>query len=143
MNKEILQLLGLPETATESEALGALRLLKEKADKTETLTLSGITAVVDAAIADKRITADAKDHFITLGKSAGVESLSATLALMKPTMKPTEVLNLSNDSISEQPKTFAKLSDVPAEQIRLLREKNTTEYIRLYKAEYGIEPQID
>ena len=143
MNKEFLQLLGLPETATESEALGALRLLKEKADKTETLTLSGITAVVDAAIADKRITADAKDHFITLGKSAGVESLSATLALMKPAMKPTEVLNLSNDPISEQPKTFAKLSDVPAEQIRLLREKNTTEYIRLYKAEYGIEPQID
>lgn len=33
MNKEILQLLGLSETATEQEAVGALRLLKEKADK--------------------------------------------------------------------------------------------------------------
>lgn len=143
MNKEFLQLLGLPETASESEELGALRLLKEKADKTETLTLASITAVVDAAVADKRITADAKEHFIQLGKNAGVDSLSATLALMKPAMKPTEVITPSNEPISEQPKTFAKLSDVPAEQIRLLREKNTAEYIRLYRAEYGVEPKID
>lgn len=143
MNKEILQLLGLSDTATESEALGALRLLKEKADKTETLTLASITAVVDAAVADKRITADQKDHFIGLGKMAGVESLSATLALMKPAMKPTEVITPSNEPISEQPNTFAKLSEVPVEQIRQLREKNTSEYIRLYKAEYGIEPHLN
>ena len=56
MNKEILQLLGLSETATEQEAVGALRLLKEKADKVETLQLASITAVVDGAIAEKRIT---------------------------------------------------------------------------------------
>ena len=37
MNKEFLQLLGLPETATEQEALGALRLMKERADKAESL----------------------------------------------------------------------------------------------------------
>ena len=143
MNKEILQLLGLPDTATESEALGALRLLKEKADKTEALTLASITAVVDTAVADKRITADQKEHFIGLGKMTGVESLSATLALMKPSLKPTEVIHPSNEPSSEQPNTFAKLSEVPADQIRQLREKNTTEYVRLYKAEYGIEPQLN
>ena len=33
MNREFLQLLGLPDTATEQEAIGALRLLKDKGDK--------------------------------------------------------------------------------------------------------------
>lgn len=58
MNREFLQLLGLPDTATEQEAIGALRLLKDKGDKAESLTLASITAVVDSAIAEKRITGD-------------------------------------------------------------------------------------
>lgn len=144
MNKEILLLLGLPEAATENDALGAIRLLKEKAEKVETLTLSSITAVVDAAVTDRRITADQKDHFIGLGKKAGIESLSATLALMKPTQKPTTAINPSADvPAPDQPTTFAKLSEVPADQIKELKLSNLKEYIRLYKAEYGCEPKLN
>lgn len=144
MNKEILLLLGLPEAATENDALGAIRLLKEKAEKVETLTLSSITAVVDAAVTDRRITADQKEHFVELGKKAGVESLSATLALMKAAVKPTEVVTPSADApTTDQPKTFAKLSEVPADQIKELKLSNLKEYIRLYKAEYGCEPKLN
>lgn len=144
MNKEILQLLGLPETTTESEVIAALRLMKGKADSADALTLSSITAVVDAAVADRRITADQKEHFVGLGKKAGVESLSATLALMKPAMKPTEVVTPSADApTTDQPKTFAKLSEVPADQIKGLKLSNLKEYIRLYKAEYGCEPKLN
>lgn len=143
MNKEILQLLGLPETTTENDALGAIRLLKEKAEKVETLTLSSITAVVDAAVTDRRITADQKDHFIGLGKKAGIESLSATLALMKPTQKPTTAINPSADvPAPDQPTTFSKLSELSPEELVKTRETNVKEYIRLYKAEYGFEPNL-
>jgi hypothetical protein len=139
MNKELLQLLGLPDTATEQDAVGALRLLKEKADQAETLRLAGITAVVDGAIAEKRITADKKEHFIALGKSAGIDSLRTTLSLMLPVRKPTEMIRPHDDPNASEPKTFAKLSEVPADEIEKLRSDKPQEYARLYKAEYGIE----
>lgn len=137
MNKEILQLLGLSETATEQEAVGALRLLKEKADKVETLQLASITAVVDDAIAEKRITADKKEHFVNIGKAAGIDSLRTTLSLMQPVRKPTEVIHQTDAPRDDEPKTYAKLSDVPANQLEKLREERPQDYERLYKAEYG------
>lgn len=137
MNKEILQLLGLSETVTEQEAVGALRLLKEKADKVETLQLASITAVVDGAIAEKRITADKKEHFVNIGKAAGIDSLRTTLSLMQPVRKPTEVIHQTDAPRDDEPKTYAKLSDVPADQLEKLREERPQDYERLYKAEYG------
>lgn len=137
MNKEILQLLGLSETATEQEAVGALRPLKEKADKVETLQLASITAVVDGAIAEKRITADKKEHFVNIGKAAGIDSLRTTLSLMQPVRKPTEVIRQTDAPRDDEPKTYAKLSDVPADQLEKLREERPQDYERLYKAEYG------
>lgn len=137
MNKEILQLLGLSETATEQEAVGALRLLKEKADKVETLQLASITAVVDGAIAERRITADKKEHFVNIGKAAGIDSLRTTLSLMQPVRKPTEVIRQTDAPRDDEPKTYAKLSDVPADQLEKLREERPQDYERLYKAEYG------
>lgn len=137
MNKEILQLLGLSETAIEQEAVGALRLLKEKADKVETLQLASITAVVDGAIAEKRITADKKEHFVNIGKATGIDSLRTTLSLMQPVRKPTEVIHQTDAPRDDEPKTYAKLSDVPADQLEKLREERPQDYERLYKAEYG------
>ncbi len=137
MNKEFLQLLGLPETAGEQEAVNALRLLKGKADKAESLQLAGINALVDGAIADRRITADKKEHFINLGKTAGIESLRTTLDLMQPQSKPTMVIRQTDNPDGHR--TFAKLSEVPDDEIVKLKESNPTEYARLYKAEYGVE----
>jgi len=140
MNKEILQLLGLSETASEQEAVNALRLLKEKADKAESLQFASINALVDGAVADKRITADKKEHFVNLGKSSGIEALRTTLELMQPQRKPTEVIHQTTDQpAGGEHKTYAKLSDVPASEIPSLKESNPTEYARLYKAEYGVE----
>lgn len=134
-----MQLLGLAETASEQEVANAVRLLKEKADKADGLQLASINAIVDAAVADKRITADKKDHFVSLGKSAGIEALRTTLELMHSQQKPTDVIHQTPSSVSGERKTFAKLSEVPAEEIASIKENNPTEYARLYKAEYGVE----
>lgn len=139
MKEEFLKLLGLAETASEQEAVNALRLLKEKADKAEGLTLASINALVDSAVADRRITADKKEHFVSLGKSAGIEALRTTLELMQPQSKPTDVIHQKTSPVSGEQKTFAKLSEVPAEEVASLKENNPTEYARLYKAEYGVE----
>jgi len=138
-----LLMLGLPESASEQDAVNALRLLKEKADKADSLQLASINALVDNAIADKRITADQKAHFVNIGKTAGPDALSATLNMMRPQSKPTEVIHQNSDQpAGDAPKTYAKLSEVPSDEIPTIKEKNLNEYIRLYKAEFGYEPSL-
>ena len=147
MKKETLLLLGLPETATEEQVHAAVTALKSKADNAETLTLAAITAQVDAAINEKRITADRKEFFVNLGKTSGADALRQTLELMQPVRKPTEVIDTTKDApqgSQHERATFAKLSEVPADEIGKLRKENPNEYMRLYKAEYGIEcPKLE
>lgn len=142
MTKEQLALLGLPETATEEQATAALNLMKGRADNAETIELAAVTQAVDQAVAERRILAEQRDHYIKLGKAAGVQMLRETLNTMHPQQKPTETINLGKQSApgaGEAPKTYAKLSDVPADERLELRKSNPTEYMRLFKEEYGVE----
>lgn len=142
MNKEFLTLLGLPETATEEQALASLRLLKTRADQVETIQLAAVTAAVDNAIAERRIMAENRDHFIALGKNAGLDNLTATLKLMPVQQKPTEVINLSKTSgpgAGAAPKEYAKLSEVPEKELLIMRKENPAKYAQLFKAEYGVD----
>lgn len=140
MNKELLTLLGLQEGATDEQVLATVRGLKEKADKVEAMTLANITAIVDEAVTTKKITADKKDHFVNLGKAAGIDSLRETLSLMKPVQKPTEVIVERTENVAgASDAKFAKLSEVPETELRKMKEENPKEYARLYKAEYNVE----
>ena len=142
MNKDQLILLGLPEDASEEQATAALQLMKTKADSAETLQLAAVTQCVDQAIADKKILAAQRDHYIKLGKAAGAEMLADTFKAMPTQQKPTDTLNLSQQSApgaGSQPKAYAKLSDVPKSELIALRKDQPAEYMRLYKEEYGVD----
>lgn len=140
MTKEQLALLGLPETASEEQAAAALSLMKDRADKAATIELAAVTQAVDQAVAERRILADRREHFIKLGKSAGMEMLRETLSTMHPQQKPNEVINLGKQSAAgAASKTYAKLSEVPEAERLELRKNNQGEYMRLFKAEYGVD----
>lgn len=138
MNKELLNLLGLPTEATDEQVMKAVSGLKEQAERADALMLANLTALVDDAVSAKKITADKKEHFMNLGKTAGIDCLRETLSLMKPAQKPTDIINQRNDGAGRNA-TFTKLSEVPAENIAKLKEENPAEYARLYKAEYNVE----
>jgi hypothetical protein len=149
--KAIALKLGLPETATEADILNTISILLGyktenehlKAEK-ETLQLSSITQVVDKAIEEKKITAAMKDHFITLGKSVGLESLNTTLGAMSATMKPTGVIVNGGLQLSgSMTGAYKKLSEVPVDKLLLLRNDDRETYTKLFKAEYGFEPELE
>lgn len=142
MNKDQLILLGLPEDASDEQVTAALQLMKTKADSAETLQLAAVTRCVDQAIADKKILAAQRDHYIKLGKAAGAEMLADTFKAMPTQQKPTDTLNLSQQSApgaGSQTKTYAKLSEVPQSERLTLRKDQPAEYMRLYKEEYGVD----
>lgn len=152
--KTLLLALGLTETAGEAEvtakitelkngetkALNLAAEIKTLKDENDALKLAAITQLVDAAIADKKIGADKKDHFIELGKKVGGEELKTLFAEMQPAVKLSTVIDHQGGAPDvQQPTDAKKLSDLTPEQRVELKASDINKYRTLYKAEYGIE----
>lgn len=153
--KTIALMLGLSENATLKEVQQQVTVLlsfqKQATDlqqelnstktQLETLQLSGITEMVDGAIAAGKIDATRKNQFIELGKQVGAESLKLTFDAMYTAVKPSMVLNRPAAQTTGE---YKKLSEVPVNELKLMRQQDPNTYRRLYKAEYGIEcPELD
>lgn len=143
--KTIALKLGLQETATEADVLARIGVLQghEKANaelrkQLDGIKLEGITTMVDDAIKAGKFNDDKRDHFINLGKTVGVESLKLTLDSMAAAVKPMQLINTGGAGAVPSGK-WSKLSEVPADQLKLMRENDPDRYRALYKAEYGIE----
>lgn len=142
--KAIALKLGLPETATETEILSTIEVLlgyktanEQLRQEKEQMQLAGITAAVESAITERRITAERKDHFIALGKQVGLESLKLTFEAMNPAQKPTDIIRPTGGGGTTS--EYKKLSDVPADKRMELRNNDKPTYMKLYKAEYGVD----
>lgn len=139
---EIANALGLPETATEDEVMLACRNSvelrnknKDLLDELERLRSSAVAELVAQAVSDGRISEGKKEHFMKLGDKLGVDGLKETLDAMQPRVKLADVVAHDVGGHCE----WKKLSDVPSEKLRELKEHDAETYRRLYKAEYGME----
>lgn len=149
MDQEKLALeLGLPKDADEATINATLAKLKADGAEAETLrqerdTLRAarIETLVNAAIAEKKIGEDKKQHFLDLGKKIGAEELKQTFDAMSPQVRLSAIVG-SHGGTSGGSAEFKKLSDVPTDQLAELKEKNPALYKKLYKEEYGFECEI-
>lgn len=136
--EKILLKLGLAPNATEDEAVAAIgQLQKEKS----AMALARITDAVETAIKEKRITADKKEKYLSLGKTLGLADLNALFADMAPAQKPLDLVcpNGSVQSVGSATLTWANATP---EQLQELRENNKEEYVRLYKENFGFAPEF-
>lgn len=149
LKKEVAVQLGLSAEATVDEVLTAAKA-KVEAQKQEIETLKGdieqaelsaVTDMVDGALAAKKIPAEKRDYFIELGKKVGSTELSQLLGSMNASVKLTEVVKFSAEGGSAT--EYKKLSDVPSDKIIELRTKEPAVYRKLYKAEYGVECELE
>lgn len=149
--KTIALKLGLPEGATEDEILKQISvLLGYKAENEalkkdmENIQLANITTLVKGAVTGRKIAAEKEVHFIELGKKVGVDALKETFDSMSAVVKPTDITG-SGVKLSggESASTWKKLSEVPADKVLELRKDDKETYMKLYKAEYGIECEIE
>lgn len=143
--KTIALKLGLPETAGENEILSSIDLLlgyktanQQLQQEKEQLQLSAITQTVKEATAKHLILAEKETHFIELGKKVGIESLQLTFDSMTPIQKPLNLINATGGG-SSMSLDWKKLSDVPVDKVEELRNNDKTTYMKLYKAEYGVD----
>lgn len=146
--KKLALQLGLPETADEATILAKIADLQKEAGVSVTLKaendelkLASITTLVDAAVNEKKITIENKEHFVNLGKTIGAEELKKTLAAMSPNVKLSGVLSHQGGGSSQQG-AYTKLSEVPESELLTMRKEDKETYKRLFKAEYGYECEI-
>ncbi len=142
---EITALLGLEPSADDNavrarvtELLASRQEAETLRSERETLRLAAITQAVENGIADRRIPADKKEHFIGLGKSVGLDALKTTIQAMSPAAKVSGMIR-GGEGQAE----YGKLSEVPADRIEAMRRDDRRNYVRLFKAEYGFEPKFD
>lgn len=148
MDTKVLALkLGLPEGADETAIYAKIDEIKATSTEVETLRAEKeaviqreVEALVDGAVAEKKIELKMHDHFLQLGKSVGADNLRTTFQSMSPREKLSATLNSLGQAV--QSKTYAKLSDVPSEELMQLRESDPDRYKQLYKAEYGIDCEL-
>lgn len=144
--KNVALKLGLAETATEQEVLKAIEdaqahepKVKKLETELEAVELANLTSMVEGAITARKIGADKKEHFVQLGQKVGAETLKLTFDSMSATMKPMDVTGANATLGKPANDEWKKLSEVPADKIMELRKDDKETYMKLYKAEYGIE----
>lgn len=142
--KDIALLLGLSETATAEDIATAVAQLKANeellaamCEEREQMQHAAIEALVDEAISAKRLNAEKRAHFVSLGKKVGLEDLRDTLEAMQPQVRLSALVNNTDTA-----NTYTRLGEVPEQEALRLRAEDTAEYKRLYKAEYGTECEI-
>lgn len=150
--KKIALALGMSENATEDEMVARI---KEQQTAAETLksqlgqiTLSSITKIVEAGIAEKRFTADKRDEMINLGKTVGADQLQSVISLMSPATKPTEHIERTagesggGEGIISLSKLIEK-RDIAG--IELFKKTDPDGYASQYKVVYGTDyiPQAE
>lgn len=136
--EKILLKLGLAPNATEDEAVAAIGQLQEEKSA---MALARITDAVETAIKEKRITADKKEKYLSIGKTLGLADLNALFADMAPVQKPLDLVR-PNGSVQSAGSATLTWANATPEQLQELRENNKEEYVRLYKENFGFAPEF-
>ena len=98
-----------------------------------------IVTLVDRAIEERKIDKDKREQFVDLGNKIGEKELGEVFAAMSRRVSLSEMIHTSGDETAQE----MSLSKLSAEEIERLRESDRERYARLYKAEYGMEPDMD
>jgi hypothetical protein len=145
--------LGLSENATEAEILAKLQDLQELQTKvtekeTEITKLQAsakeaekktIEKMVNEAIVSKKLTAEQKPHFISIGEQMGIDALQTTLSSMNGAVKPTDLISGRQNGQATSDQKWADLSDA---ERKTLRSEDSAQYIALFEKHYGFKPDI-
>ena len=153
--KKIALFLGLAEDASEDAIMLALTgkdaKIRELEGKIGTLELAAENAqkakvieLVNGDIVDRKINADKKENYITLGNQIGAESLKNVFADMSGAKKITEqIIPGSEGSAAVELKTFDDYYKLGLAEVLKLRTEEPDKYRKLYKEKYGREPEIE
>lgn len=133
MIKKVCEQLGLPETATEKQVIDAISHLQKMAEDRDKMVNDHITGMIDAAVNDGRLTADARVTYENIGKTMGAAVLRTTLDALP---KRTSAMGLIHRTSPSQPSTTKKFDDYTSAELFAMKESNPEQYQQLLDEKY-------
>lgn len=161
MDKEIMQLLDLPEGTSEDQLFDAIKALVDKNEKSESelkalkdaqiqkaeelkkMRLSEASKLIDTAVKEGRLTADGKEKFLKFFETDYESALSA-LASIPKRQKVTEIIeNQNRENSSELSILSAKSWDEldRENKLQVLKDKYPDVYTEKFEQKYGKKPE--
>ncbi|MCX6277673.1 MAG: hypothetical protein NT004_06230 [Bacteroidetes bacterium] len=148
--KAIALKIGLAETSTEDQViLKAGEMLVritdlekangELSDANKKLTDEKHAAIVDEAIAQKKITADKRESFMKMAAS-DLETTKAVLSSIPDGMKPSDVIKKGKGDQGDG--EWKTLTEKGRDAVEKFRSENPDEYKKLFCKHYGYEPSL-
>lgn len=147
----IAQALGMLEDATEAQIVAAITTLNAKVAQMEANTH---TAIIEAAVSEGKLTAENKKVFEGLlkkdfeGTVAAIKSLPGKPAapvaeVVKEEPRVADIIAAMQKQGVGAPvaKTFDWMLKNEPKALMALEKDNPAEFAKLYKAQYGVEPQ--
>ena len=138
---QILAMLKLPADASDQQIEAAIKASTEKAAQVEALTAQAtnarnaeINAMVDKAIADKKITADVKDNYVALAQK-DFDGTKAVIQALTPIQKPTIDTGTSADGREKW--TMEDWQEKDPEGLTEMMVKNPTAFAVIEKNYFG------
>ncbi len=139
--KELLKALGLSENADEAAAVKAVQSLRERIDTLEKqqkeTAEAALKELLDEAVRQRKITADKREAFASIGRTSGLAALREVFASMAEPIKPTQFINPQSQAPAQ------KFSDLSDDEKETMRQNDPDRYGRLFEAEYGFKPDLD
>lgn len=146
--------LGLSDSASLADIQNAITQLKTKAgqvdglnaqlselrNQVETAQKTEATALLTAAIEERRITADQRPHFEKLLQSDFSSAKSVLLSLPKVEKLSTQITPEAKEVVAEgkyQGKTFSQWQKEDSQKLTALKASNFDLFNELFKAEFG------
>ncbi len=161
MNKEIFQLLDLPEDGNEEQLMGAIQALVDRNKKAEgelkTLKdaqelqakeakkaqLSEANRLIDTAVKEGRLTADGKEKFLKFFETDYDSALSALASIPARQKIVDQIEKGSQQNSSELSDLSAKSWDEldKDNKLKVLRDKYPDVYTEKFEQKYGKKPE--
>lgn len=134
--------------STDEEVLAAVDAkINASANAAKEATTAAIVAVVDQAIADKKITKEQKDSYVARGEKLGVAELTAVFGDMKP-YEPISSHVQGGKGGDGKPKedrkdwTFDDYQAKAPADLEAMPKNDPETFKAIYKAKFGVTPEI-
>lgn len=146
--KEVLGILNLKDDTDESGVVASIKELQLRAARADELEAKikedaekVVLSLVEKAVVDKKITADKKEIFLSIGRSAGIEALNASLEAINPVVDVAGAIlrGQTNAKIELTAEKWDELDRSKGDDMAKLKSEDPETYKALYRAKYGKE----
>lgn len=148
LKNRLLAAMKLPEGTTDDQLVNAIEKIREENSRlvqenqeTQKAAIKQAAKMFAAALVEQKKITEAERHEYEEAYIESPEVATKLAAKLMPVMQASAYIQRAKST--DDAETYSNLMKTNPEMLLKMRSENPTKYKALYKAEYGVDPQID